>query len=291
LDRTCCPAPSVANINGSSLIEAPEWLPDRLERFYLYFAHHRGDHIRLAYADALEGPWKIYHPGTLYLADAPGCRDHVASPDVHVDHWRRRIRMYFHGVDIHSGRQLSFLAWSPDGVHFGSVSPPLAIFYLRAVEWRGMWIGIAKGGVMYQSRFGVGGFRPLPDPAFPMRHPLGNAPGDVRHVALRVARDDLEVFFTRIGDRPERILQACINLRQDPSCWRARDERLVLAPEAHWEGAAMPLKSSEAGAATEPENAVRDPAVFVHDDRAYMLYSVAGESGIAIAEMEAEGQD
>ncbi len=47
------------NINGPSLIEAPAWLPGRLGSYYLYFAHHDGQYIRLAYADRLEGPWKL----------------------------------------------------------------------------------------------------------------------------------------------------------------------------------------------------------------------------------------
>jgi len=56
------------NINGPSLIRVPEWLPDPLGKYYLYFAHHKGDHIRLAYADSIEGPWTVYEPGTLALA-------------------------------------------------------------------------------------------------------------------------------------------------------------------------------------------------------------------------------
>jgi len=35
-------------------------------------------------------------------------------------------------------------------------------------------------------------------------------------------------------------------------------------------------------------NQLRDPAVFVEGDHLYLLYSVAGESGIAIAEVELE---
>jgi hypothetical protein len=38
-------------------------------RYYLYFAHHKGDHIRLAYADSLSGPWKIDEPGVLNVRD------------------------------------------------------------------------------------------------------------------------------------------------------------------------------------------------------------------------------
>ena len=32
-------------------------------------------------------------------------------------------------------------------------------------------------------------------------------------------------------------------------------------------------------------NQLRDPAVYVEDGRTYLLYAVAGESGIAIAEV------
>jgi hypothetical protein len=45
------------NINGPSLVIAPPWLANPLGRYYLYFAHHRGQFIRLATADHLEGPW------------------------------------------------------------------------------------------------------------------------------------------------------------------------------------------------------------------------------------------
>src|SRR5690349_7973801 len=50
------------NINGPSLIRVPSWLPNPLGRYYLYFAHHTGDYIRLAYSNSLNGPWKIYEP-------------------------------------------------------------------------------------------------------------------------------------------------------------------------------------------------------------------------------------
>lgn len=77
-----------ANLNGPSLIRAPAWLTNRLGTYYLCFAHHGGKYIRLAYADRLEGLWKIHEPGTLHLRDAPGCTGHIASPDVHVDDGR-----------------------------------------------------------------------------------------------------------------------------------------------------------------------------------------------------------
>src|SRR5438067_6281806 len=73
------------NINGPSLIRVPDWVASPLGRYYLYFAHHQGKFIRLAYANALAGPWKIYEPGTLRLDEVSTCHNHIASPDVHVD--------------------------------------------------------------------------------------------------------------------------------------------------------------------------------------------------------------
>ncbi|MCY3689384.1 MAG: hypothetical protein OXG90_10440, partial [Gammaproteobacteria bacterium] len=35
------------NIQGPSLIQTPEWLPNRMGRYYLYFADHKGLYIRL----------------------------------------------------------------------------------------------------------------------------------------------------------------------------------------------------------------------------------------------------
>ena len=77
------------NVNGPSLIRAPDWLDNPLGRYYLYFAHHDGHYIRLACADDLDGPWTVHPPGVLPLADSR-FKGHIASPDVHVDDDERR---------------------------------------------------------------------------------------------------------------------------------------------------------------------------------------------------------
>ena len=48
------------------------------------------------------------------------------------------------------------------------------------------------------------------------------------------------------------------------------------------------MKKSVAGAMKGPEHApLRDPGIFVDTDgRVYLLYSVAGESGLGIAELK-----
>ncbi|MGI9379396.1 MAG: hypothetical protein ACR2OW_07050, partial [Methyloligellaceae bacterium] len=91
------------NINGPSLIRAPDWFPNPLGKYYLYFGHHDGRYIRLAYADKLTGPWRMYEPGVLPL-DASQFAGHVASPDILVDHQSRQVRLYYHGADTPTGQ-------------------------------------------------------------------------------------------------------------------------------------------------------------------------------------------
>jgi hypothetical protein len=272
------------NINGPSLIVAPPWIKNPLGRFYLYFAHHKGDSIRLAYADRLEGPWALFQRGTLQLADAKGCFDHIASPDVHIDDKKNEIVMYFHGV-VSSDRQMTFLARSKDGLEFETGREHVADFYFRAARWREHWIGMSKGGVLYVSDALTGTYRRLPQHAFPMRDPHANATGDVRHVALAVEGDDLHVYYSQIGDMPERIYRARVDLTRPRENWVAMHRETVLTPELPWEGRDLPLMRSKAGRADGPENALRDPAIFSHQDRTYLLYSGSGESNIGIVEL------
>jgi hypothetical protein len=58
------------NISGPSMIKVPPRVKEPLGKFYLYFAHHKGDYIKLAYADKPEGPWRIYSPGALHVEDS-----------------------------------------------------------------------------------------------------------------------------------------------------------------------------------------------------------------------------
>ena len=273
------------NINGPSLIRAPAWLPQRLGEYYLYFAHHHGSYIRLAFANQLEGPWTVYRPGTLHLSEVPSCRDHIASPDVHVDYESRKIRMYFHGLSVTGDGQKSFVANSPDGISFEALPEELGSFYLRMVPFRNAWIGMAKGGLIYRSSNGLSEFRRLPRPAFPLMDAEGNMPGSVRHVALEAVGSTLFIYFTRIGDAPECILRSQIDLNEPEERWIATRPELLLRPEQRWEGTDLPLRPSRPGISRNLENAVRDPAIWREDVRLFLLYAVAGEAGIAISEL------
>lgn len=272
-------SPSIGtNINGPSLIRVPDWVEKPLGRYYLYFAHHGGKFIRLAYADALAGPWKIHDPGVLRLADT-AATGHVASPDVHIDSERREIRMYFHGPA--KGGQMTFLATSRDGLAFIAGREPLGPFYFRVFRWGDSWYAVAKEGVLCRSKDGTTKFEVGPTP-FRFADPALI----VRHSAVLLRGNRLWVFYSRISDNPERLLLSTLDLSGDWTTWRASDPVTILAPEKDYEGVDRPATPSRSGAASGPVRQLRDPAIFEESGRTYLLYSVAGESGIAISELK-----
>ena len=278
------------NINGPSLIRVPEWIEDPLGEYYLYFAHHHGSHIRLAYADSLEGPWKIHEPGVLPLEETPSYHerggDHVASPDVHVDEEEQRIRMYYHGMPIpgtDAPYQMTYVALSEDGLNFESLDDQIGLFYFRVFEHEdGYHYALAKyrndGGIIYRSPDGLTDFE-----AGPRILPR------VRHKALWEHDGKLYVFFSRGGDTPEHIMVSRIeNLDDDWEEWRFTEPQTVLKPEKDYEGVDEPIETSSFGATYDFVHELRDPAIYEEDGRVYMLYSTAGEWAIAIAELHFE---
>ena len=264
------------NINGPSLIRAPGWLPGRRGRYHLYFAHHRGTYIRMAYSDDLAGPWRTHEPGVLDLKDTPFAH-HIASPDVHVDGANRRLVMYLHGRRMGVGsRQETRAALSTDGLAFRVLPEVLGHPYLRVFRHGGAHCGIAMPPVLYRSCEGLTGF-------MPGQEVIGEYS---RHVAVLVREERAYVFYSRIGDAPERIVCAVMDLTGDWREWRCSPPVEVLRPETKWEGADLPVRRSERGPVDVPVAQLRDPAVFEDEDgRAYLLYSVAGERGIAIARL------
>ena len=277
------------NINGPSLIRVPSWVERPLGRYYLYFSHHAGKFIRLAYADQLSGPWNIHEPGTLRLEEAPRCFDHVASPDIHVDDAKRKILMYFHcpsgGSVDNNGRvdineQKTFLGTSGDGLRFRVDAQPLGPAYFRVFHWGEYYYAIVRAGIVLRSH--------------DMRSPFEQGPTLIgadagrllRHAAVDLRGDILRVYYSRIGDRPERILFSETRLTTDWLKWRASSPVDVLRPEQEYEGADRPLEVSMPDEARGRVQQLRDPGIFTEGGKSYLLYSIAGESGLAIGELK-----
>ena len=130
-------------------------------------------------------------------------------------------------------------------------------------------------GGLYRSRDGLTGFEEGPTL-------FGS---DQRHTALALNGDTLSVFHTNAGDRPERILLSTMELTHDWSTWHASDPTVVLEPETDYEGGQLPLEASRRGLVKGPVRQLRDPCIYREADRTFPLYAVAGESGIAIADL------
>ena len=195
---------------------------------------------------------------------------------------------------------MTFVAISKDGIRFTPhESAPLGIFYWRVFRYNHYWYAVAKGGLLYRSNTGgMGdfevGFNILPGGDIREKNTTDfdrNGAGP-RHVAVHLTdTNKLYVYYSNIGDSPERIMRCEFDLKTDSVDWSLWKDlgcspEEILRPEKPWEGSDIPLAASTSGEAKERQNAVRDPAIFVdYDKRVYLLYSVAGENGIGIAQV------
>jgi hypothetical protein len=279
------------NINGPSLIKVPDWIKNPLGKYYLYFAHHIGGHIRLAYADSLSGPWKIYKPGVLKTDQTP-CFGHIASPDVHVDNKNKEIRMYYHGeiskdhpqidvgvvpgVEVHKNPQKTIVATSSDGISFISQINVLGLFYFRVFFWNEFYYALVMPGLFMRSKDGLKNFE---------QGPLLFTQ-NMRHSAVLLRGNKLIVFFSNAKDCPERIMASEVDLSLDWLKWKETEPVPVVEPEFEYEGGNLALEPSKRDEVCVPVRQLRDPAIYEENGKVHLLYSVAGEQGIGISEIE-----
>jgi hypothetical protein len=168
------------------------------------------------------------------------------------------------------------VAESSDGIHF-TVRPPITkTNYLRVFPYRGYFYGVSRLGQLSRSADPLGTFE-LGANAF-RDGPYANR---VRHVALVLRGNRLHVFFTAIGDAPERVLMSTVELTEDWMTWQATPSIEVLRPQARYECANLPNAPSKAGDVEVPVRQLRDPFVFKEGGRALLFYATCGEQGIA----------
>ena len=108
---------------------------------------------------------------------------------------------------------------------------------------------------------------------------------NMRHAGLRLLGDVLQVYWTRVGDAPERILLSEIEMTTDWMTWRESDAVEVLRPERSWEGVQQPVEPSLRSSVDHLAHQLRDPFIFIDDEGTFLIYAVAGESGLAIARL------
>ena len=330
------------NINGPSLIRIPDWISpqDRADPsavYYLYFAHHSGDYIRLAWAADIEGPWNLYQTGSSVRVGDRGVLDnggrdinlgsgivieenHLASPDVHVDDENQQIIMYFHsGADTtfngnRSNRQVSWVSTSSDGLEFRNNIEPVTFgdSYFRVFAHGGELYAFENSGFPRRALDADNPWRPTPDyysgstiPTLWERHPdnifdeaisrstgLTRSDLRIRHTAVRLVGDELQVFYSQRGeDAPERIMLSTIdlNVRSWEDWELSYPPQTILQATSGWEGGQFEPEPSETGSANGNVNQLRDPYVFEDvDGSLYLIYSGRGESGLGIAALSGD---
>ncbi len=275
-------------INGPSLIRVPDWIEDPLGNYYLYFAHHDGKFIRLAYANSIQGPWTVYEPGTLRLENSPAFIGHIASPDIHIDNESQEIRMYFHG-SRENENQRTAIAVSKNGLEFKASDSVIGSAYFRVFEHSGYFYAIDAHGYLNQSSYHDRDWE-ISEKQLIAPISVNDRYGirddvRIRHSATWVMDDTLFLFYTRKADAPERILMSTVSLQGDWTKWRASDPVEILRPETEYEGIQFPIKPSKKGGGIKVQQ-LRDPAVFHDDDgHSYLIYSIAGEMGLATAKI------
>ncbi|MEK7415048.1 MAG: hypothetical protein AAB263_17220 [Planctomycetota bacterium] len=278
-----------SNINGPTLVRVPAWVKNPLGKYYLYFAHHGGTYIRMAYADCVAGPYKLHAGGVLALDHLSVTLDHIASPEILVDEQAQRLILYYHGPVRQAepaknpsqwGGQLTFAATSADGLTFTPHPEVISSSYLRVFPYAGRFYGISKNG-----NVGIS-FSRSDDPLACFEKGSRIFPNG-RHVALLHKGNTLWVFLSRGGDCPEQILMTRFDITGDWTTWAASAPSpvAVIKPEQPWEGTQYPLKPSDWGAGDKVQE-LRDPFVFEENGKLYLFYTVAGEMGIAIAELD-----
>ena len=274
------------NISMPSVIKAPAALAaaNGFGAYWMYFAAHDGHYIRLAHANAVTGPWTLYTPGSLSDTEVAPFSNTISSPDVFVlpD---GRIRMYF-STDSYPGstQQWSGVAESTNGIDFALASTQnIAKYYLRLFTWSGAQYALQKGWSTAPAELGVS-----PDGIARFDFIKTLSGGSIRHMAVLLDGSTLLVFYSKIGDAPERILLSTIRLDAGaPATWELSPPIDVMRPEVAYEGTAYPIAPSVKGPATNVQQ-LRDPYVFSDGGKTYLFYGIAGESGIAVAEIEYE---
>ena len=293
------------NINGPCVVHMPPWAMHRhgdRQRgpLYMYYSSHSGDAIRLACASAPQGPWhQVLAPALTLEATRPICFGHIGSADVHLLPAEQRVRMFFHcpynrsavtpGSRWVGGRaaQLTFAAVSLDGGRTFRLESrtPVAPFYLRTFRMSGQHytsglalVDMEMHGVLLQASDGFN-FAPHPQATGVLRR--------MRHgfVLPKQSEQSALLFFTRVGDAPERILVATLRINDGELQWPPTEASSLLAPTVE-EGGGAPVAPSKRGGVDHRVHQLRDPAALrCCGARTFLFWAFGGEQGVAGGEL------
>ena len=240
-----------SNINGPTVIR-------KGLIFHLFVSGHKdGTDIRRFEAASAQGPWQ---EANLEMPSFDRCKPGLHSPDIILFHGTYYMLAHGHGCEgIHVKRkQPTVTLTSNDLVHWVLPTKTYAAneyFYMRVFVHNNLFYAIAKS---QEDSVGSMVLLRSESPFGPFEYVKSLAPG-VRHVSLHRKGAILFVFFTIIGDLPERILLGTINLDEDEDM-KLRPGPILLEPPH--DGNLVPSRSGPASCDVAPQ--FRDP-FFVPD--------------------------
>jgi hypothetical protein len=100
-----------------------------------------------------------------------------------------------------------------------------------------------------------------------------------------VLGEAVHIIYSRWGDAPEQLLHARLDVSGPWDEWAMVERRPLLRPEHAWEGVNEPVRISLRGAQNGSVHELRDPCLLRDECRLWLYYTVAGEQGIAVAEL------
>ena len=278
-----------SNICNPCIIKVPEWVKDSLGKYYLYYADHRGKYIKFAFSNFIFNNWRSKLDIIININSFNNAINHIASPEIYIDDIKKKFYLLTHSHSATHKGQWTYVSESNNGLHFKVVNDkPLAPFYLRVFKYNNFFYGVSKGGNLWKTNELIREFYPCQNLFDPSKSNelLHNYEGAVRHVGLFVENNILYIFYSKIGDKPERIYFSKLNLEKNDKNWKFNSETELLRPTMDFEGANLPLLKSKPGDTPVAENALRDPYLFKINSNYYLAYCVQGEFGIAIAEIK-----
>ena len=106
-----------------------------------------------------------------------------------------------------------------------------------------------------------------------------------RHTCVLVIKKVIYVFFSSVTDNPEHIKVGELIINEKNNACSITNIKSIIEPELYYEHHNSEFIKSDYGGTNNFVRQLRDPYVFNDDKDIYILYTVCGEKGIAIAKI------
>lgn len=216
---------------------------------------------------------------------------HLASPDVHIIN--NKICMFYH-CPYKNGitSQSTFYAYSNDGLKFISETKNIIWPYFRKFTIENDIYGLAmKSGKLCKiitlqlKQNGCNSVTVVFKKVNGTYKEIGEILPFSRHTCVLVINKVIYVFFSNVTDNPEHIKVGELIINEKNNACNITNIKSIIEPELYYEHHNSEFIKSDYGGTNNFVRQLRDPYVFNDDKDIYILYTVCGEKGIAIAKI------